>query len=225
MYNGQHLQDKFLEETIFKGFRNGLFVDVGAHDGVEINNTLFFEQLRGWTGINIEPLEHVYQKLVTNRPHSINIHAAVDETDGQAEFVVNAGYTEMLSGLQRHYPVEHAQRLETELRAHGGTSQTCTVQTKRLSSIFAEHGVTHVNLLSVDVEGAELAVLRSIDFDKVFVDVIVFEANYDHYARSIVEFLETKGYVPIHSNGLDVFVIHRRSQFFHPTTRPPVVHA
>lgn len=30
MYNGQHL----LEETLFKGFRNGFFVDVGAHDGV-----------------------------------------------------------------------------------------------------------------------------------------------------------------------------------------------
>jgi FkbM family methyltransferase len=213
MYNGQHLQDKFLEENIFKGFRDGFFVDVGAHDGVEINNTFFFEKERGWTGINVEPLDHVYPKLAMNRPHCINIHAAVDETDGQAEFVVNRGYTEMLSGLQRHYPVEHAQRLDSELRAHGGSSEKCLVPTKRLSSIFAEHGVTHVHLLSVDVEGAELAVLRSIDFDKVFVDVIVFEANYGEYAQSVVEFLGTKNYVPIHSNGLDVFVIHRHSQF------------
>ena len=40
-YYSQDNQDKFLEENIFKGFENGIFVDVGAWDGIEINNTYF----------------------------------------------------------------------------------------------------------------------------------------------------------------------------------------
>ena len=55
MFYSQCGQDRFLNDNIFKGFKNGTFVDVGAHDGRTFNNTLFFEQLHGWSGINIEP--------------------------------------------------------------------------------------------------------------------------------------------------------------------------
>ena len=40
MYYSQDNQDKYLETNIFKGFKNGFFVDVGAHNGKSINNTL-----------------------------------------------------------------------------------------------------------------------------------------------------------------------------------------
>ena len=42
-FYSQDKQDKFLEENVFKGYKNGVFIDVGAHDGKSINNTLFFE--------------------------------------------------------------------------------------------------------------------------------------------------------------------------------------
>ena len=41
-FYSQFNQDTFLEEHVFRGFRNGIYMDVGAHDGVTINNTLFF---------------------------------------------------------------------------------------------------------------------------------------------------------------------------------------
>lgn len=41
LYKMYHSQDQYLEENIFKGHKNGFFVDVGAHDGKTINNTLF----------------------------------------------------------------------------------------------------------------------------------------------------------------------------------------
>ena len=44
MFYSQCNQDKYLELNIFKGFKNGVFVDVGAHDGLSINNTYYFEK-------------------------------------------------------------------------------------------------------------------------------------------------------------------------------------
>lgn len=213
MYYGQHLQDKFLEEHVFHGLVDGFFVDVGAHDGIQINNTYFFEKDRRWKGILIEPLPCVYRELAQNRPHATALNLAVDDTDGTTEFIMNTGYTEMLSGISRHYEPEHRARLESELVSQGGSSEIIPVVTKRLETIFDEHHVTRVHLLSVDVEGAELQVVQSINFDKVFIDVILFEANYPTKARIIVDYLTAKGYAVRHCNGLDIFMVHKHSTF------------
>ena len=39
MFNSQDKQDEYLETYIFKGYKNGIFMDIGAHDGISINNT------------------------------------------------------------------------------------------------------------------------------------------------------------------------------------------
>ena len=79
MFYSQDKQDEFLEFNIFKGYKNGFFVDVGAHDGKTINNTLYFEENNNWTGINIEPIKDVYLNLVKNREKCLNINCAIDE--------------------------------------------------------------------------------------------------------------------------------------------------
>ena len=78
---------------------------------------------------------------------------------------------------------------------------------------FDEHGVQHVHLLSVDVEGAELQVMQSINFEKVFIDVILFEANYAAKGQAIVDYLTAKGYAFVHFNGLDICMVHKDSAF------------
>ena len=89
IFNSQENQYKHLEENIFKGYKNGIFVDVGAHDGVSINNTLYFEKYNNWTGINIEPIKKVYDKLLENRPNCVNINCAVCNNDGETDFLCN----------------------------------------------------------------------------------------------------------------------------------------
>ena len=211
-FYSQYQQDIALETTVFKGFKNGFFVDVGAHDGRAINNTLYFEETRGWKGINVEPIREVYDKLVVNRPACVNLNCAVSETDGVAEFVNNSGHTEMISGLKDHYDPRHAARLERELRQYNGVTTIIQVPTKRLSTIFDEHNVTRVNYLSIDVEGAEFSVIKSIDFTKVFIDVIGFENNYEDVSVPIIRYLNEKGYTML-SKGPDIFMIHNESQF------------
>lgn len=114
MFYSQFQQDEYLENMVFKGFKNGVFMDVGAHDGISINNTLYFEKCNGWNGYNIEPIESVYDKLVINRPNSVNIKCAVCNTDGNADFLCNKGYTEMISGIKDTFDKRHLNRLERE---------------------------------------------------------------------------------------------------------------
>jgi FkbM family methyltransferase len=211
-FYSQDNQDYFLEFNVFKGYKNGVFVDVGAHDGVTINNTLYFEKSNGWSGINIEPIPSVYERLVENRPRCVNINCAVDEEEGESEFILNQGYTEMISGLKKHYDERHYKRLEYENSVTDGKTVIQNVKTRRLDTIFKEYDMKHVNYLSIDVEGAELSVIKSIDFDNVFIDVIGFENNYLNTGEKIVLYLESKGYFVI-KRCIDVFMIHRESEF------------
>lgn len=216
MYYSQDKQDKFLEENIFKGYKNGFFVDVGAHDGVSINNTLYFENNNNWRGINIEPIKKVYDVLLINRPKCININCAVYNNDGKTEFIYNTGYTEMISGIKDTYDPRHEQRLKREINSQGGETKIINVNTKKLETIFDENNVSHINYLSIDVEGAEFEVIKSINFDKVFIDVIGFENNYNDTSLPIIKYLENKNFKIIKQssqNNIDIFMINNKSIF------------
>jgi len=212
VFNSQNNQDEYLENEIFKGFKNGFYVDVGAHDGVTINNTLYFEKTNNWTGINVEPIKKVFDKLIENRPGNINLNCAVCNNDGETEFLCNSGYTEMISGIRENFDTRHLQRLERENRQHNSTTEVIKVNTKKLETIVMEHNVEFVNYLSIDVEGAEFEVIKSINFDKVFIDVIGFENNYNDTSGPIINYLEDRGFVMLlHSS--DIFMINKDSQF------------
>jgi FkbM family methyltransferase len=217
-FYSQDDQDKYLEQNIFKGYTNGVFVDVGAHDGISINNTLYFEKNNNWTGINIEPIKKVYDKLVVNRPDSINLNCAVCNNDGETDFYCNTGYTEMISGIKDNFDIRHLQRLSYENFVMGSYTQLIKVKTQKLETIFDQHNISHVNYLSIDVEGAEFEVIKSINFDKVFIDVIGFENNYEDTSIPIIQYLENKNYTTCKNitnhKPVDIFMINKNSIFF-----------
>jgi len=212
MYYSQDKQDIILEEHIFKGYKNGFFVDVGANDGIYISNTLYFERNNNWSGINIEPIKKLYDKLVINRPNSININCAIYSNDGETDFICNSGYTEPLSGIKDTYDGRHLQRVNKENKQNNSSTELIKVNTKRLETIFDEYNVKQINYLSIDIEGAEFAAIKSINFDKVFIDVISFENNYNDVSIPIVKYLEEKNYIIFHVC-LDIFMIHKDSIF------------
>jgi len=212
-FYGQHQQDQFIEENFLKGYKNGFFIDIGAHDGITFNNTLYFEKYNNWTGINIEPIKKVFDKLVINRPNNINLNCAVCNNDGETDFLCNTGYTEMISGIKDNFDMRHFYRLHRENQLMGSTTEVIKVKTKKLETILDENNIKHINYLSIDVEGAEFEVIKSINFNKVFIDVIGFENNYNDVSVPIVEYLENKGFITIHIS-LDIFMINKMSIFY-----------
>jgi hypothetical protein len=133
--------------------------------------------------------------------------------DGVADFIYNTGATEMISGLYKDYDERHHMRLQYENEKYGGKTELIKENTKKRETICDEHNIKKINYLSIDVEGAEFDVIKSINFDKVFIDVIGFENNYNDNSRPIVEYLLNKKYVVIHKS-LDIFMINVNSPFF-----------
>jgi len=211
-FYGQCGQDRFLESKIFKGMQNGYFVDVGAHDGLTINNSYYFEKNNKWQGICIEPIPSIFDKLEKNRD-CICLNLAIDNKDGIADFYLNTGQTEMLSGLKAHYDPRHEERKNKAINKMGGDSNIVPIKTTKLSTILRDHNVTHVNYLSIDVEGGEMAVLESIDYNATFIDIIDFEANYPDTADQIVKYLENNNFKFLTKLGHDIIMINKDSCF------------
>lgn len=219
MYHSQEKQDYLLDTYVFQGYKRGIFVEVGAWDGVAYSNTLFFEKERNWTGLTIEAHPDRYEELKQNRPNTIHLNVAVNDVNGMVDFLTISGDTGMLSGIKSHYDPRHLQRIENETQLLKTTYTTIPVISKRLDTIFSECNVQRVHYLSIDVEGSEFNVIRSIDFGKVFIDVIGFENNYPDKSGVIIEYLKTKGYVKSSVESIDIFMIHAGSPFH---TRKPL---
>ncbi len=217
-YYSQDKQDELLDTHVFRGYKRGVFVEIGAWDGVCFSNTLFFEKERNWKGINIEPLPDKYEQLVENRPNAINLNVALNDVEGETEFL-QAG---MLSGIKSNYDPRHVQRIEKEMTDAQTETTTIKVKTRRLDSIFREHNVQRVHYLSIDAEGSEMNIVRSIDFDFTYIDVIGVENNYAETTKPILEFLESKGYTKLPIQTYDIFMIRTNSPFAPPPKNRPL---
>jgi len=214
MYHSQTGQDEYLDQTVFQGYRRGVFVEVGAWDGVDLSNTVFFERERGWVGLAIEPLPDRYQQLVAQRKcKTLNI--AISDTEGETEFLSISGPTSMLSGIVSNYDPRHLRRIEKEAADLQATKTLIRVPTRRLDSLFQEHGLKRIHYLSIDVEGSELACIQSIDFNAVYIDVIGFENNYPDKTQEVVAYLKARGYTELPLKSEDILMIHSKSPFAH----------
>jgi len=175
-YHSQSGQDKWIIEKLFPGRTAGVFVDIGAHDGVTYSNTCALEKM-GWTGLAVEPLPPVYEELVRNR-RCVTVRGCVAPAAGRRRFRAITGYSEMLSGLADEYHPRHLKRIAREMASHGGEVSDIDVECYDLNELLERHGIFQVDYLSIDVEGPELKILESIDFGRFDISVIGVENNY-----------------------------------------------
>lgn len=185
----QYGQDKYIYKTFFETVIDGVFVDVGAEDGERFSNTKMFEDV-GWTGLCIEPRPQAYENVIKVR-NCLAENCAISDEEGEFEFLSINEYGKGLSGLVDKYPPEHIQRIRREVQYT--KDNLIKVRCRQLKDVLSEHKIKKINYLSIDVEGAELNVLKSIDWDTCDIEVISTENNYGE--TTVDNYLKSVGYI------------------------------
>jgi FkbM family methyltransferase len=197
IFYSQYKQDEFLYENYFINKNQGYYIDIGAHNGVDYSNTLFFEKL-GWDGVCFEPIPSVFEQLKKNRTCKV-LNCALSDKEGKSEFLVLEGYTEMLSGLVENYNENHKSRIDLEISLMGGKKTIIECKTDLFDNF---NFPKEIDYISLDVEGSELTILKTIDFDKYKIKFMTVEAN--HHQEEIKNFMFEKKFELITSLGCDL---------------------
>jgi FkbM family methyltransferase len=194
----------------------GFYVDVGAGDPTEFSVTKHFYD-RGWSGINVEP-GPAFERLEQERPRDVNLRLAVAPESGTREFWVSIPH----SGLSRLSPPDPSTPIPEGVRF-----ERRPVATGPLSDIIREHAADKaIDFMTVDVEGAEDGVIRSMDFELSRPKVVVVEAiaplTHEPAYFTWEPILLAAGYEFAAFDGINRFYVGREHRHLAPALAYPV---
>ncbi len=172
----------------------GFYVDVGAHHPRRFSNTYLFYR-RGWRGINIDAMPDSMKAFNKERPRDINIEAAISDSNSEITY------------LMLNEPALNSFDAQLSCsRAQGGAYRIIAekkVLTRTLAQLLTEYLPQNqiIDFLSVDVEGMDLNVLRSNDWNRfrprlVLVECLSTESLQTSLQAEVSQFLMEKKYLP-----------------------------
>jgi len=172
--------------------RNGFFIEAGAVDGDLLSVTLDFEVKYGWTGILAEANPGFYNSLIDTNRNAINVHTCLGVKTSPHYSMFNF---DSAVGTNREDGLKSMGGLSHDLR------RSMQMQCIPLYTLLKAAGNPTVNLLVLDVEGAELYVLKTIPWEKVDIEVMSIETDLIGEALpggsqdTIRKYVENLGYV------------------------------
>lgn len=194
---GAYSQRSFSQEgedlilrRLFEDQSHGFYVDIGAHHPKLFSNTYFFYQ-RGWRGINIDAAPGSMKPFNVFRPRDINIESAISSRTDPIYFSI------FNEPALNSFNASNFQGSNTEYKE----SKKVKLKPRTLKSILDEYLPDRqvIDFLSVDVEGEDLNVLKSNDWDKFRPKLIAIEERgfdiQDLEKSEIFTFLRTQGYI------------------------------
>lgn len=160
--------DRKLEQLIPKC--GGFFVEAGANDGVTQSNTYYLAKFRQWRGVLIEAFPHLAEHCMKVRPESVTVCCALGapEVAGGQVKLRHAGLMSHICGTLGDVERER-ERAEKGQRVQGMEVHEGFIQAplRTLTEVLEEAGApVQFDLLSLDVEGHEVEVLRGLDFTR-----------------------------------------------------------
>ena len=188
-YYSQEGEDVILRR-VFGDQKTGFYVDVGAHHPKRFSNTCYFYD-KGWQGINIDALPgsmKVFQKF---RPRDINLEIAISEKEQNLTYYM---FNEpALNGFSKSIS-EGRQNEDYQIE------KKISIPSFPLSKILDTHLPLNqkINFLSVDVEGLDLKVLASNDWEKYRPKVVLVEVLFSSLNKlesdPVYNYMVTQGY-------------------------------
>jgi len=193
-YWGLHELDRQIEKYL--DFDNGYFVELGANDGRFQSNTLHYEQFRGWRGVLIEPSPDLCHRCRDHRSPRNHVVNAACVSFGYAAPTVPMIYSNAMSvslNVETDIgdPLAHAE-LGRQFLGPEETVFSFEAPARTLKSILQQaNAPSRIDFLSLDVEGAEIEVLKGVDHEAYRFRYMLIECR--DIAR-LTEYLASSGY-------------------------------
>jgi FkbM family methyltransferase len=180
------LYSQFDEELIIRDFfqdeHGGFFLDVGAADPDVNNTTYYLEKHLGWKGIAVDAVLDYSVLWQMKRPHSLFFNYLVTDHAGTMDAFYKAGVRTLSSTMKdRTWGDQKVDSVEVD------------VPSITLTKLLDDNQVSHIDLLSMDIEESEPQALAGFDIDRFKPDLVCIEAV-DRVQPQIQAYFDAHGY-------------------------------
>ncbi len=157
-------EDLFIVEY-FRKKNNGFYIDVGCYHPLHRNNTYLLHK-NGWSGINIDIHKFSIDLFNYLRPDDVNLNYAISNANGMTEMFYQKNLSQ-LSTIE-----EQKAKISFQNNIKKFKIQSLTLDTLLEKINFTDK---KIDLLDVDVEGADLKVLKGFTIEKFKPELICIE--------------------------------------------------
>jgi len=205
-------EDHTIYEWFFKDLKTkGTYVELGAYTGLAESNTRFYDECLEWDGLLIEGNPAMRQRILENRPYAHKLfYAPSCRNSNQTVRFHSAPYANVgVQGVVEAF--------------EGEEGQVVQVPCGPLSPVVETFLNGHINFFSLDVEGAESMVLKTIDWKKVRIDVLIAESVNNQCRKQCKSRYEVRDLMRKAGYNLYVDGIFHSDLYVHPSIskRPP----
>ena len=189
--SGEDLIIKFIFDTL--QIKKPTYIDIGAHHPFYLSNTALFYEL-GSRGINIEPDPTLFKEFLVHRENDVNLNIGVSKEIGNADFYI------ISSPTLNTFSKEEAENYKNE--GDYSITNVINIPINTLKNIIDEkNSGKYPDFLTIDAEGVDELIVKSIDFTQnyplvICIETLSFSTSGNGIKNvDIINFILSKGYI------------------------------
>jgi FkbM family methyltransferase len=191
----QQGEDLIIESLcVYLKITNPIYLDIGAADPIVGNNTYLF-YLKGARGVLVEPNPTLCRSLRDTRPRDtvLNIGVGFKDEDVADYYMISGSGGETLNTFSK----DQVDRIITDSKGERHVEKILKMPLVNINKIMEEHFRDAPSIVSIDTEGLDLEILKSLDFERYRPPILCAETlvlNSTKMESRILDLMQSKNY-------------------------------